>query len=144
MTGGVRGNVLLRKKQYEVSADAGTALGIARNCILGKVYNSRWVLERAVRDHSMQIDVDKVKQASDFLQRSLSNIEVCGDAAQLRGFEGEAASVYFGVFNQLFCSRKRISCFPAEIKGLLSIMLMQCFPLFIPCLRIWLRLHWKQ
>ena len=75
----------MRKKQYEVSADAGTALGIARNCILGKVYNSRWVLESAVRDHSMQIDVDKVKQASNFLQRSLSNIEVCGDAAQLRG-----------------------------------------------------------
>lgn len=116
VTGGVRGNVLLRKKQYEVSADAGTALGIARNCILGKVYNSRWVLERAVRDHSMQIDVDKVKQASDFLQRSLSNIEVCGDAAQLRGFEGEAASVYFGVFNQLILQQKKDFVFSGRNK----------------------------
>ena len=73
VTGSVRGNVVLRKKQYQVSADAALSLGIARNCILGKVYNSRWVLERAVRDHSMQVDAEKVRQASLFLQKSLKN-----------------------------------------------------------------------
>ena len=30
----------------------------------GKVYNARWVLERAIRDHGMQIDVEGVKKAS--------------------------------------------------------------------------------
>ena len=44
VTGGVRGNVLLRKKQYDVSEDSEICLNIAKNCILGKVYNSRWVL----------------------------------------------------------------------------------------------------
>ena len=39
--------------------------------LLGKVYNARWVLESAVRDHSLQIDVDKVKNASNKLKNSL-------------------------------------------------------------------------
>lgn len=68
-----------------MSMEPNTAIGIARNCILGKVYNSRWILERAVRDHGMQVDVQKVGQASDFLKKSLTNIEVCMDTAQLRG-----------------------------------------------------------
>ena len=44
VTGSVKGNVILRKRQYEASIDSDISLGIARNCILGKVYNSRWVL----------------------------------------------------------------------------------------------------
>ena len=107
VTGSVKGTVVLRKKQYEMSMAPNTAIGIARNCILGKVYNSRWILERAVRDHGMQVDVQKVGQASDFLKKSLTNIEVCMDTAQLRGFEGEAASIYFGVFNELILQQKK-------------------------------------
>lgn len=107
VTGSVRGNVVLRKRQYEVSEDSAASLGIARNCILGKVYNSRWILERATRDHSLQVDVEKLKRASGFLQNSLENIEMCMDMAQLRGFEGEAASVYFSVFDQLILQQKK-------------------------------------
>lgn len=46
-----RGNVLLRQTQYEVSASEARSCTYARNFILGKVYNARWVLERATRDH---------------------------------------------------------------------------------------------
>lgn len=107
VTGSVRGNVVLRKRQYEVSEDSEISLGIARNCILGKVYNSRWILERATRDHSLQVDVEKLKRVSGFLQNSLISIENCADMAQLRGFEGEAASVYFSVFDQLILQQKK-------------------------------------
>lgn len=116
VTGKVRGNVLLRKKQYAVSEDAAISLGIARNCILGKVYNARWVLERAVRDHELQIDADKVKQASLFLKNSLERIEDSTDMAQLRGYEGESASVYFGVFNQLILQQKQDFVFSSRNK----------------------------
>ena len=64
VTGRVRGNVLLRRKQYQVSMNQDASLTIARNCILGKVYNARWVLERAVRDHGLQIDTEKMKEAA--------------------------------------------------------------------------------
>ena len=37
--GKTKGNVLLRKKQYEVAADEQESLKIARNTIVGKVYN---------------------------------------------------------------------------------------------------------
>lgn len=116
VTGSVRGNVVLRKKQYEISKDVDAALGIARNCILGKVYNSRWILERATRDHGLLVDVEKIKKASGFLQTSLVSIEGCQDMAQLRGYEGEAASVYFGVLDQLILQQKKDFVFSGRNK----------------------------
>jgi len=107
ISGRIRGNVLLRQKQFEIANDDKASLGIARNCILGKVFNSRWILERATRDHCLQIDVEKVKQASGYLKESLKRIVECQDMAVLRGYEGEAASVYFRVFNQLILQQKK-------------------------------------
>ena len=107
VTGGVRGNVLLRKKQYDVSEDSEICLNIAKNCILGKVYNSRWVLERSTRDHPLQVDTELLKRASGFMQNSLKQIRECPDMASLRGYEGEAASIYFGVFDQLILQQKK-------------------------------------
>lgn len=116
VTGAVRGNVVLRKRQYEVSQDETLSLGIAKNCILGKVYNSRWILERATRDHSLQVDVEMLKQASGYLQNSLRCIDNAADMAQLRGYEGEAASVYFGVFDQLILQQKKDFAFSGRNK----------------------------
>ena len=42
-----RGNVLLRQTQYAVAASEALSCSYARSFILGKVYNARWVLERA-------------------------------------------------------------------------------------------------
>ena len=106
VTGKVHGNVLLRKIQYQESSDPVQSCIIARNCILGKVFNSRWVLERALRDHGMQIDAEKVRRVSMFLQNSLEQIKECKDSDTLRGIEGEAASLYFSVFNELILQQK--------------------------------------
>ena len=106
ITGKIRGNVLLREQQYVGSKDETISLEIAKNCITGKVYNARWVLERAIRDHGMQIDVDKVREASVQLKNSLDHIQNAESKDQLRGYEGEAASVYFGVFNELILQQK--------------------------------------
>lgn len=107
VTGKTRGNVVLRVQQYESSINSDKSLEIAKNCILGKVYNARWVLERSIRDHRMQIDADRVKDASEKLKNSLKLIQNCESKEQLRGFEGEAASVYFGVFDELILQQKR-------------------------------------
>ena len=92
--------MILREQQYASKSDEKISLEIARNCILGKVYNARWVLERAVRDHSMQIDAERVKNASAFFRSAESK-------EQLRGYEGEAASIYFGVFDELILQQKK-------------------------------------
>lgn len=107
VSGKTRGNVLLRKKQYAISMDKEERLLIARNCITGKVYNARWVLERSVRDHSMQIDMQKVKSASETLKHALEEIGKSEDVDRLRGLEGEAASTYFRVFDEMILQQKK-------------------------------------
>ena len=116
VTGKVRGNVILRKQQYDTGKDEEKSLTIAKTCILGKVYNSHWVLERAVRDHAMQIDAEKVKAASMQLKASLERIQNCTSKDQLRGYEGEAASIYFGVFNELILQQKKDFQFQGRTK----------------------------
>lgn len=116
ISGRTKGNVILRQQQYVSSRDDTVSLAIAKNCILGKVYNARWVLERGIRDHSFQIDTDKVKKASSYLKKTLECIRNCQTKDQLRGYEGEAASVYFGVFDQLILQQKKDFIFTGRNK----------------------------
>lgn len=108
VVGEVYGNVTLRKEQYRRSEDKAASLLIAKNCIMGKVYNSRWVLERAIRDYPMRLDVEKLRNKSGFLQETLKKLQNCDTAASLLGLEGEAASVYFSVFDDLILQQKDV------------------------------------
>ncbi|MDO5377089.1 MAG: type I-C CRISPR-associated endonuclease Cas1c [Clostridia bacterium] len=103
-----RGNVLLRKKQYRISDSPEESCRIARCMIFGKTYNSRWVLERAIRDHAMRIDVDKMKEASGLLAASLEPILNQTDLDALRGIEGQNAAAYFGRFDDLILNQKDV------------------------------------
>ena len=95
------GNVLLRQTQNRVSDDPYQSCRYARGFILGKVYNARWVLERATRDHPQRVPVKTLKTAAAQMAQSLPLIASCEDPAQLLGLEGEAAKLYFGVFDHL-------------------------------------------
>ncbi len=55
------GNVVLRKKQYRISDSEMESLAIAKNMLIGKIYNAKWVLARVVRDHAMRVDVNAIK-----------------------------------------------------------------------------------
>lgn len=109
--GKTRGNVILRNHQYTSSKDEKRSLEISKNCISGKVYSARWVLERAIQDHAMQIDKERVKTASLQLKMALQYIQNVESKEQLRGYEGEAASIYFGVFDELILQQKKIFSF---------------------------------
>jgi len=106
VVGEVRGNVTLRKAQYRISDSTYESNKVARNFILGKIYNTRWVLERATRDYAMRLDVDKLKKVSKVLANSLKSVEQSENLEQLRGYEGEAASQYFSVFDDLILQQK--------------------------------------
>ncbi len=106
-----RGNVLLRKEQYRRSDSRADSCKIARNFIAGKVYNGRWVLERATRDHALRIDVDKVKRASGLLADALPNISQCDTLDRLLGLEGESAAQYFDVLDHLILQNKEAFAF---------------------------------
>ena len=96
-----RGNVLLRKEQYRISDAPSRACRIARNMVTGKVYNARWVLARAARDHPQRVDVAKIKQTGATLFQLLPQIQACEELDLLRGLEGVAATRYFGVLGML-------------------------------------------
>lgn len=106
VTGEVKGNVTLRKQQYRISEDKEQSIHIARNFIVGKVHNSRWILERAARDYPLRLDAGKLKTKSSQLAKSLAEVRKCEDASSLLGLEGEAASVYFSVFDDLILQQK--------------------------------------
>lgn len=116
VSGRVKGNVILREQQYKTFLDDGKSLDIAKNCITGKIYNSRWVLERATRDHSLQVNVEKLKDSSEKLKNSLNYVCDSQSKDQLRGFEGEAAQIYFGVFDELILQQKKDFAFSGRNK----------------------------
>lgn len=106
VTGEIKGNVVLRKTQYALSENNEESLAISKNFIIGKLYNTRGVIERASRDYSLRLDVQKLKQISHFLKNSLNSVDKCENQDILRGIEGEAASLYFSVFDDLILQQK--------------------------------------
>lgn len=116
ITGKVRGNVFLREQQYDSSKNDSKSLEIAKNNIIGKIYNAKWILKRAVRDHSMQIDAERVGNVADRLHKQLAYVRNCNAKDELRGFEGKAASDYFGVFDELILQQKKDFTFQGRNK----------------------------
>ncbi|MCT8975320.1 type I-C CRISPR-associated endonuclease Cas1c [Clostridium sp. CX1] len=116
VVGEVRGNVTLRKTQYRISDSLEESNKISRNFIIGKIFNTRWIIERATRDYAMRLDVDKLKGISKTLSNSIKLVERSENLEQLRGFEGEAASQYFSVFNDLILQQKEAFYFNGRNK----------------------------
>lgn len=100
------GNVLLRKEQYRISDNDNHKVTYAKNMIVGKVFNSRWSIERTLRDHAQRVDVEKLKQVSNTLYSTLPKIDHASGLEELRGIEGKAAELYFSVYNEMILNQK--------------------------------------
>ena len=104
--GPVSGNVLLRRQQYRWADDEARSVEVARSALIGKIANSRTVLQRALRDHAEKPGSDIVQEASAKLRCSLEQLSAAESLDVLRGIEGDAAGAYFGVFNHLITAQK--------------------------------------
>lgn len=104
--GRTRGNILLRKKQYRIADDETQRIVIARSFILGKIYNSRKVIERTLRDHGMIVDKPQLSNASIRLKELLNMAADSASILELMAIEGNAAQVYFSVFDHLILHQK--------------------------------------
>ncbi|GAC40768.1 uncharacterized protein PPOP_0095 [Paenibacillus popilliae ATCC 14706] len=89
-----KGNVVLRKTQYFVSADEGLSAKMARNFIVAKIFNHKWMLERMTRDYPLRIDVAQFKETSSQLSSIMLEVRTCEELERLRGLEGQAAVSY--------------------------------------------------
>ena len=96
------GNVLLRRAQFRAADSRSTAVPIVRSVVAAKAANQRAVLRRALRDHGAQMDA-RPRAALAAAEERLTNVArrtlAVTDVDTLRGLEGEAANVYFGVFD---------------------------------------------
>ena len=106
VSGPAQGNVLLRRMQYRTADDPAQSCRIARNMIFGKVYNARWSVERARRDHALRIDGARCAAVSAQLQGLLPQIAAETSLESLRGLEGAAATAYFSVLDELILQGK--------------------------------------
>ena len=102
--GPVSGNVLLRREQYRRSDNRASCAAIVANFLVGKVYNQRAVIGRALRDHGDKL-AQEARTALEITHKRLAQIAdrllFEQEVNVLRGLEGEAANAYFKVFDHL-------------------------------------------
>jgi len=101
-----RGNVLLRREQYRIADSEVKSCLAARGFIFGKVYNSRWSLNRTIRDHPMRVNEEELRRSEKILADALPQILQTADLDTLRGIEGKTAKAYFDVFDELILNQK--------------------------------------
>lgn len=100
------GNVLLRRTQYRCADDPRESCRIARNMIYGKIYNSRWSMDRTRRDHKQRIVEATFQNACEIHKGLLPQILDSETLDSLRGLEGAAANSYFSIFDQMILQQK--------------------------------------
>lgn len=106
ISGPIKGNVILRETQVRNADNPAKSLFIAKCFIIGKLYNSKWTLQRLTRDHKLRIDEQKVSGSIDIIKHCLIASQNASSEAELMGEEGIAAKAYFDVFNELILRNK--------------------------------------
>lgn len=106
--GGItRGNILLHKEQYRVSEDEKKSCAAARPMIAAKIFNARCVLMRGMRDHPLSVDSELFQAYTEDLLRAARDAMKAESTDELRGIEGNAAQMYFSLFDQLVLADKK-------------------------------------
>lgn len=92
------GNVLLRRAQYRWADGHERSIAIARVLVAAKIANCRSVLMREIRNHGPNESLDS---AISKLASSLRRAKTAKSVDEVMGIEGDAANVYFSVFDNL-------------------------------------------
>lgn len=92
------GNVLLRREQYRWADSEEKSTAVARLTVAAKIANCRSVLLREIRNHGANPSLESATERLAVSRRRAGNAKSVDEA---RGIEGEAAAVYFSVFNEL-------------------------------------------
>lgn len=103
VTGKISGNVLLRMNQMKTTFNEQKILSAAKSFVIGKVMNSRNLLLRRLRDHGENAPVEEAKSQMALVLKHLRSAD---SIDCVRGYEGEAANIYFSVFNELILTKK--------------------------------------
>ena len=101
MHGPISGNVLLRREQYRRADDPAACLQVARSVVAAKIQNSRTTLLRAARETDDPAKSEQLGRVALRLANTLDDVAKAASVDAARGYEGDAARVYFDHFNLL-------------------------------------------
>jgi CRISP-associated protein Cas1 len=98
-------SVTLRRAQYRAADDAARAAALARQFVAGKLQNARQSLLRSARETVSDEETERLREVAEETGRLLGKLQRGAEGAeaqtvsQIRGYEGQAASLYFEVFS---------------------------------------------
>lgn len=101
MQGPTNGNVLLRVRQCALLNSETEKQRLASRFIYGKLFNSRVVLRRFVRDYPSHAAIAQVEASAEMLRHLALKASGAPEINSLRGLEGEGAAAYFDAFPHL-------------------------------------------
>ncbi len=90
-----RGSLLLRRAQYRFTEDGSKCVQVARGVVSGKALNCRQVLARRSRETKDVEQGERLRISAQRLGRIVQRLQPEQDIQRIRGFEGDAARVYF-------------------------------------------------
>lgn len=102
--GKTKGNILLRKAQFERFAEPPAIL--RQNTVAAKISNTRFLIKRSLRDDP-KIDNDGlISNCLKYFDSAIEHIYDITDIDVLMGIEGNCAKEYFSIFNKLIRQNK--------------------------------------
>jgi CRISPR-associated protein Cas1 len=101
IVGPTSGNVLLRREQYRRADDPVATQKIARAIVAAKIQNGRSTMLRAARETNDAERAEQLNRAALRLANTLDDVAKATSVDSVRGYEGDAARVYFEHFNLL-------------------------------------------
>lgn len=93
-------SVVLRRTQYRKADDAEFCATVAKHFIKGKIMNSRQTLLRSARETDSETEKSELQSRAEELNVVMRWLEREAETLDtIRGYEGQAANIYFGAFN---------------------------------------------
>lgn len=98
VTGPIKGNVVLRQKQFDAVRNCEVCLKCSKSTIIAKLHNTRVFLSKFLKNHK---DNKRVENIIEVITQNIEGLFECSGIENIRGIEGGTARLYFGVFSEL-------------------------------------------
>lgn len=102
--GKTKGNILLRKRQFELFGDPPVLL--RQNTVAAKLANTRSVIKRTLKDYPALDDDGDLSGCVEKLNECIENVYNETELTAILGIEGSGAKSYFDIFDRLILHQK--------------------------------------
>ena len=106
VVGRTTGNVLLRAAQHAAMIEAVQCAAIARALVAGKLHSERGVMLRGAREAMDTAGAERLRAGAEQIARLLEALPAAEHLDEIRGYEGQAAAVYFAAFDAMISSQR--------------------------------------